>query len=222
MLIATATILSLAVSVCADPIYFDFGSNAASPSNYNNVTNGTGSALTDVFDTAGNDTGINMDVIQNGNFWNYGNTNTAFEWCSEAQNSCLYCSGNASPTNVNGLWIEFSNLEPGSSFSMKALCWTCDFSDGANTHVELWDPDTMTVLDEKVVDARMFLMGRTATLTANANADGKIVFACDGSYGVVNAGTLTGTAAAIPEPGTIGLLALGGISLLRRRRWFIG
>ncbi len=221
ILITVTLMVSLAASVSAAPIYFNFGSGT-SCSNYNNVTIGTSASLTDVIDSAGADTFIDMKVIQDGQFWDYGNTKGGLEWCSSAQNRVLVSSRNASPTDSNSLWIEFSNLVAGSEVTIKAMCWGGDQYNGYDTHVELWDPEAMAVLDSKKIDAR-FMSGLTGnptgTITANANAAGKIVFACDGgngAYGYLNAATLTGTA--VPEPATMCLLAIGGFGVLIRRR----
>lgn len=218
--IAIVIVFSTA-SALAAPIYFNFGSGS-SCSNYNNVTDNTSDSLTDVIDSAGADTFIDMKVIQNGMFWDYGNTKGGLEWCSNAQNRVLISSRNASPTDGNSLWVEFSNLVAGSEVTIKAMCWGGDQYNGYDTHVELWNPATMAVLDSKKVNAT-FMAGLTGnptgTITANANASGKIVFACDGgngTYGYLNAATLTGTP--VPEPVTIALLAVGGLTLLRKER----
>jgi len=222
MSVVAIIVVSLVVSASAAPIYFDFGWSGRTSGNYNNITNSTSDALVDVIDSTGADTFIDMKVIQNGKMWNYGNYKSNLEWCWNAQTDYLMCEWGASPTNSNCLWIEFSNLVPGSEVTVKVMCWGSDAYSGYDTRVELWDPDTMTLLASKKIDARFTsgLTGNpTGTVTANANASGKIVFACDsgyGQYGIINAATLTATA--VPEPATLCLLGLGGIGLLIRRR----
>lgn len=226
----TTVLLPLASIITAHAstiIYVDFGDNAGSPATYNTLVpttsgattslEGSGESFTNLLDTAGSATGVDLNVLvtSTGGDVRAGDTDSAHDPVAGIADAALN----------DGFWVNNGGSNGDVSFvltfsSLTAAAYDIQLTSGDGVQI-----DTTWSITTGTGDTNTFIASAGSTSgigswSTVAPASGDIVitgtYTATGSFNTSNVNFVSLTA--IPEPSSTALLALGGLALTFRRR----
>ncbi len=213
-----AVCAAFTASVSAEVILLDFEQNQTTAAGYNSINAPAAAGSTvfaDLTDTDGNTTDVDLTLSSAAGFARIPSASTGGQsiFVEDAAGDGIR-NGNSSTDGL--ITVTFTGLDAGAAYDLQlfansGLFFTADvdYTFGTQTFAGT-DPTTETFLDFDNQTAT----GGSLTLSIQANGSGNAF--SRGS--AINAARLERVDAVVPEPGSLALVGLGTLLVLRRRR----